>query len=180
MSLKPNLAYKNLLAITIVTVLCISIVATQETLAAGLKVNVKLYHSNNGLTKVCVTSVYQNLGCRPITLSGLPNPYTPAPFVFGENVVPVGGQFKACVTNLIDQYRCVTGTNTPAKLPVTVTLTVPLSSGGDGGINWEDLCVKYHGLIGVTEARCHILAHGTQITHFYQIIYQLLLQSTLK
>ena len=80
-------------------VLCISIISTQETLAVGLKVNVELSHSNNGLTEVCVSSVDQNLGCRTITLSGFASPYTLAPFIFGENVVPVGGEFEACATN---------------------------------------------------------------------------------
>jgi hypothetical protein len=78
------------------------------------------------VTKVCVNSVYQNLGCRTITLSGLPNPYTPASFIFGENLVPVGGQFKACATNVAtNAYRCTTGSNSPAKLPEYVSVTVP-------------------------------------------------------
>jgi hypothetical protein len=134
-----KLSCKNLLAITIVTVLCISIVSTQEALAVGLKVNVKLFHSNNGLTKVCVNSAYQNLGCRTITLSGLPNPYTPASFIFGENLVPVGGQFKACATNMVtNAYRCATGTNSPAKLPEYVSVVVPGNSKPNE--NWWGTC----------------------------------------
>lgn len=158
-----NLAKKFLQITFIAFILMVSIVSAQEALAVGLNVYVNLYHSNSGSTRVCVNSVYQNLGCRVITLSGVLSPYTSGPFTFGENVIPVGGQFRACTVNLANnQYNCATGTNSPAKVPEYVSVTVPSSSGG--GINWEDLCVRYHALIGVTEQRCHILAHGTVIT----------------
>lgn len=94
-----------------------------------------------GLTKVCVNSVYQNLGCRSITLSGLPSPYTLAPFIFGDDLIPVGGQFKACATNVAtNAFRCTTGTNSPAKVPETIFITVPSGSVSVGGINWLDIC----------------------------------------
>ena len=96
--MNTNFSFKNLFGLSfVILMLTFSIVIVQEALVAGLKVNVNLYHSNNGSTRVCVSSVYQNLGCRTVTLSGLTNPYTIAPFIFGENVIPDGGEFKACV-----------------------------------------------------------------------------------
>lgn len=116
--------------------MCISIVSTQETLAAGLKVFVNLSHSKTGSANVCVSSTGQNLGCKTVTLSGLATPYSVGPFIFGDNVVTTGGQFKACVTNLTTKaFRCVTGTNSPAKLPEYISVTVPGNSK-----NWLDTC----------------------------------------
>jgi hypothetical protein len=180
--MKLDLAYKNLLVIAIIMVLFTSIVSTQEALAVGLKVNVELSHSNSGLTEVCVSSVDQNLGCRTITLSGLASPYTLTPFIFGENVVPVGGQFEACATNLVNhQNTCVTGTNSPAKVPETVSLTVPSSSGTNlspstrtSGINWEILCNQYGGLVGITSP-CSEFAQGTVLTQKGQTVLVCLL-----
>ncbi len=61
-----------------------------------------------------------------ITLSGLATPYTVGPFIFGDGVVSIGGQFKACATNLAtNAFRCVSGTNSPAKLPEYVSVIVP-------------------------------------------------------
>ena len=135
----PKTSFKISIGLSFaILTLLFSILISQEALAVGLKVNVKLSHSNNGLTKVCVNSVYQNLGCRTITLSGLPNPYTLTAFIFGENVLPVGGQFKACATNVAtNAYRCATGTNSPAKLPEYVsglyleTLSTLMKIGGE-------------------------------------------------
>ena len=139
--LNLNLAYKNLIAITIVAVLFISIVSIQEALAVGLKVFVNLSHGKTGSANVCVSSTGQNLGCKTVTLSGLATPYTVGPFTFGENVIASGGQFKACTTNLANnQYKCVTGTNSPAKVPEYVSITVPSGSASVGEINWLDLC----------------------------------------
>jgi hypothetical protein len=41
------------------------------------------------------------------------------------------------------------------------------SSGGTisgGGPNWEQLCIRYHSQIGITEDRCNELADGTRLT----------------
>jgi hypothetical protein len=116
----------NSIAIGVMLTLCLSVLSIQEALAVGLKVYVTLSHSNNGATKICVNSDYQNLGCETVTLSGLTSPYTYGPFTFGEGLVPVGGEFTACATNLANnQNRCVTGTNSVAKAPEYVSLTVP-------------------------------------------------------
>src|SRR5436309_4460496 len=93
--------------------------------ASGLTVFVKVTHVNNGSTRICVNSIYQNLGCRTVSLAGTANPYT-STWNFGDGLVPVGGQFKACVTNLSNnQYRCSSGSNRPAKVPEYVYITVP-------------------------------------------------------
>jgi hypothetical protein len=61
----------NSIAIGVMLTLCLSVLSIQEALAVGLKVYVTLSHSNNGATKICVNSDYQNLGCETVTLSGL-------------------------------------------------------------------------------------------------------------
>ena len=75
-------------------------------------------HSKSGSANVCVSSTSQNLGCKTIALSGVVTPYVVGPFIFGDNVVTTGGQFKACATNLATKaFRCITGTSSPANLP---------------------------------------------------------------
>lgn len=132
------LGRKEFFGITIaVLIVSLTVVSAQEVSAVGLKVFVSLSHSKSGSANVCVNSIGQNLGCRTITLSGLATPYTVGPFTFGDNVIPVGGQFKACATNLANQQiRCVSGTNGPQKEPEYVALAVPSS----GGINWLGVC----------------------------------------
>lgn len=116
---------KKFLGISVVVVLLLSILVSQEALAVGLKVYVTLTHSSTGSTELCVKSSNQQLGCKTINLSGLASPLTSGPWTFGDNVIPVGGQFQACLNSGSGPLKCVSGTNGVAKSPEYVSLTVP-------------------------------------------------------
>lgn len=88
-------------------VLMLSTLVTQQALAVGLKVYVTLSHSSTGSVELCVKSSYQHLGCKKISLSGLTSPYTSGPWTFGDNVIPVGGQFQACLNSAGAPFKCV-------------------------------------------------------------------------
>jgi hypothetical protein len=77
-----------------------------------------------------------------LDLPATPGPNHPAgKIVIGLDVIPVGGQFKACATNLAtNAFRCATGTNSLAKTPESVSITVPSGSTGEGRINWLGIC----------------------------------------
>ena len=158
--------------------------ASQEG-TTGLKVFVDLYHNRRGSAQLCVSSTYEDLGCKTINLSQYPSPVRSGPYTFSPEMVEVGETFRVCVTNLNkggQSSRCISGTNGPEKEPEYVSLTVPgQSSGGgitgippnqnqvpsqrSGIINWENLCKQaksiYEHLI---QEDCDDLAHGTQLT----------------
>ena len=135
----------------------------------GLKIIVVVHTpSSPGNIKVQVTTTNGNYLYYNYNPFGQ-NSFT-TKFLFYPGLIPTGSQFTACATQSSKQVsRCTTGTNGPETEPEFLYITLPggrTASGGSesGSINWENLCVKYHYLIGVTELRCHALAHGTTIT----------------
>jgi hypothetical protein len=160
--------------------------ASQEG-TAGLKVFVDLYHNRRGSAQLCVSSTYEDLGCKTINLSQYPSPVRSGPYTFSPEMVEVGETFRVCITNLNTggQSRCISGTNGPEKEPEYVSLTVPGQSSGSGGgitgitppnqnqipsqrsgiINWENLCEQAKSLHEqFIKEDCDDLAHGTQLT----------------
>lgn len=123
---------------------------------------------NAGKVKIQVTGPLGDYMYRVYNLPGQDSVSTK--FLFYPGLIPPGSKFKACATRIsTQQTQCVTGVNGPEKEPEFLYITVPggrTPSGGTGSgeINWENLCVQYHSLIGVTEQRCHVLAQGTTIT----------------
>jgi hypothetical protein len=117
----------------------------QQEGTAGLKVYVDLYHNRRGSAQLCVSSTYEDLGCKTINLSQYPSPVRSGPWTFSPEMVEVGETFRVCVTNLNtgEQSRCISGTNGPEKEPEYVSLTVPGQSSGvpkQGVINWGEVC----------------------------------------
>jgi hypothetical protein len=99
----------------------------QQEGTAGFKVFVDLYHNRRGSAQLCVSSTYENLGCKTINLSQYPSPVRSGPYTFSPEMVEVGETFRVCVTNLNTggQSRCISGTNGPEKEPEYISLTVP-------------------------------------------------------
>src|SRR5215217_2856844 len=157
----------------------------QQEGTAGLKVFVDLYHNRRGSAQLCVSSTYEDLGCKTINLSQYPSPVRSGPYTFSPEMVEVGETFRVCVTNLNTggQSRCFSGTNGPEKEPEYVSLTVPGQSSGSGGItgippnqnqvpnqrngiiNWENLCEQAKSIHEhFIREDCDDLADGTQLT----------------
>src|SRR5215217_782107 len=93
----------------------------QQEGTAGLKVFVDLYHNRRGSAQLCVSSTYEELGCKTINLSQYPSsPVRSGPYTFSPEIVEVGEAFRVCVTNLNtggQSSRCISGTNGPEKEP---------------------------------------------------------------
>jgi hypothetical protein len=101
----------------------------QQQDTAGLKVFVDLYHNRRGSAQLCVSSTYEDLGCKTINLSQYPSsPVRSDPWTFSPEMVEVGETFRVCATNLNtggQSSRCISGINGPEKEPEYVSLTVP-------------------------------------------------------
>jgi hypothetical protein len=122
---------------------------------------VDIYHNRRGSAQLCVSSSYEDLGCKTINLSQYPSHVISGPWIFSPEMVEVGETFRVCVTNLNTggQSRCISGTNGPEKEPEYISITVPGTQQLPApplpppsqqlpgflriGINWRQVCNDY-------------------------------------